>query len=401
LRQSPLVTDIYAAPGNAGTALTAHNVNIKATDSQALCRFAQEHGVGLVVIGPEGPLAQGIVDCFETIGIPVFGPRQAAAQIEASKVFAKELLQKYRIPCALSASFSSYNEAEAHLNAHGAPVVIKADGLAAGKGVTVAMTTAEAHAALRAIMTEKQFGEAGCRVVIEEYLTGKEVSVFVFSDGTSMVPLVSACDYKAVYDDNRGPNTGGMGAYSPPPFYMPALDRQIMEIIMRPVVQALAQEGRPYRGLLYGGIIVTSEGPKALEFNARFGDPETQVVLPLLKSDLVEIMLAVARGNLGHLKIEWRTDACVCVVLASEGYPGEYKTGVPISGLDQVDPDIMVFHAGTRPGPNPGQILTSGGRVLSVVARGATVKEARDRVYANVSRIHFPGCHYRKDIAQI
>jgi len=399
LKQSPRVSEIYVAPGNAGTAQLAHNVDIKSTDSQSLCRFARDNKIGLVVVGPEAPLALGIVDSFENIGIPVFGPRQAAAQIEASKVFAKELLQKYGIPCARSASFTSYQEAEAFLDSQPVPIVIKADGLAAGKGVIIAQTAPEARSALRAIMAEKQFGEAGCRVVIEEFLSGKEVSVFVFSDGTSAVPLVPACDYKAVNDGNRGPNTGGMGAYSPPPFYTPELDRQIQEAIMQPAVRALAREGRPYKGLLYGGLMITAQGPKALEFNARFGDPETQVVLPRLKTDLVDIMLAVIQGNLAHLKIEWHPRACVGVVLASGGYPGEYKTKLPISGLDRMDKDVIVFHAGTTISTRPGEVLTSGGRVLSVVATGATIEEARNKVYANVSRIDFPGRHYRQDIA--
>jgi len=353
------------------------------------------------VVGPEAPLAQGIVDRFQETGIPIFGPSRLAAEIESSKVFAKELLQRYNIPCARSASFSDYDQAREYIKRQRLPMVVKADGLAAGKGVMVVNSTPEALDALDTIMKSRAFGTAGDRVVIEECLAGKELSTFAFSDGTTVIPAVAACDYKRVYDGDRGPNTGGMGSYSPPRFFDPALARAVEETIMGPAVKAMTREKRPYRGVLYGGLMVTGDGPKVLEFNARFGDPETQVTLPLLKTDLVDIMLAVIGGRLSQIKVEWSQDACVGVVIASGGYPGSYKTGFPITGLDELDKDITVFHAGTKVGDEAGQVLTDGGRVLTVVATGKTLAEARGKVYANIPRIQFEGCHYRKDIAEI
>ena len=316
-------------------------------------------------------------------------------------MFAKELMQKYHIPCARGVSFSDYNQAKEYLQKQSPPIVIKADGLAAGKGVIVADSIPQALKALSSLMETKMLGTAGDKVVIEERLFGKEMSAFAFTDAHAVVPVVPACDYKRVYDGDQGPNTGGMGSYSPPYFLTPRLDKAVKESIMEPAVKAMRAEGRPYKGALYSGLMVTNNGPKVLEFNARLGDPETQVVLPRLKTDLVDIMLAVIDNKLDSINIEWRRDACVGVVIASAGYPGSYKTGFPISGLDEVDKEILVFHAGTKAGSAPGQILTNGGRVLTVVATGKNIAEARKKVYQNISRIHFEGCHYRKDIAEI
>jgi phosphoribosylamine--glycine ligase len=310
-------------------------------------------------------------------------------------------MQRYGIPCARSTSFSEYTQAKEFIQQQQPPLVVKADGLAAGKGVTVANSIPQALEALYNIMEAKAFGAAGDRVVIEECLSGKEMSAFAFTDGNSVIPMVAACDYKPVFDGNQGPNTGGMGSYSPPHFMTPALAKTVRETIMEPAVKAMEKEKRPYQGVLYGGLIITNDGPKALEFNARFGDPENQVTLPLLKTDLVDIMLAVINGNLDRINVEWSEDACVGVVMASAGYPGSYKTGFPVTGLDELDKDILVFHAGTKMGSESGQVLTSGGRVLTVVATGRNIAEAREKVYANIPRIRFKGCHYRRDIAKI
>ena len=401
LAQSPKAEEIYVAPGNAGTAKVAHNININPTDIESLAKVAQEKRIELVVVGPEAPLADGIVDRFQGAGIPTFGPTKAATQIESSKVFAKELMQKYKIPCARSVSFSTYTQAKKYIQRQQPPLVVKADGLAAGKGVTVADSIPQALDALNTIMEDKAFGAAGDRVVIEECLSGREMSAFAFTDGKTVVPMAAARDYKPVFDGDNGPNTGGMASYSPPHFYKPSLAKRVTETIMEPAVKAMYKEKRLYKGVLYGGLMITNEGPKVLEFNARFGDPESQVTLPLLKTDIVDILLAVINGNLNQVNVEWSEDACVGVVMASAGYPGKYKTGFPITGLDKLDKDILVFHAGTKMGSEPGQVLTNGGRVLTVVAMGKTIAEAREKVYLNLPRIHFEGCHYRRDIAEI
>jgi phosphoribosylamine--glycine ligase len=400
LAQSPKVKEIFTAPGNAGTTQITQNLDISPTDIDSLAKTAQKKGVELVVVGPEAPLAEGIVDHFHGIGIPIFGSTKAATQIEASKVFAKDLMQKYNIPSARSTSFSDYNKAKEYIQKQTPPIVVKADGLAAGKGVIIADSIPQALEALGKFLTSNDFGSAGDKVVIEEYLSGEEMSTFAFSDGNNIIPMVAACDYKRVYDRGQGPNTGGMGSYSPPHFFNPTLARNVKEEIMEPVIKAMAREKRHYRSVLYGGLIVSDNKPKVLEFNARFGDPETQVTLPLLKTDLLDIILAVINGNLNQINVEWSQDACVGVVMASAGYPDSYKTGFPISGLDKLDKDIMVFHAGTRLN-SEGQVLTQEGRVLSVVATGNTIAEAREKVYSNLPRIHFEGCHYRKDIADI
>jgi len=401
LLQSPKVSEVYAAPGNAGTAKVAHNININPSDMEGLAQAAKKERIDLVVVGPEAPLAEGIVDYFENKDIPVFGPTKAAAQIEASKVFAKDLAQKYGIPCAKSKSFSDYAEAKEYLKKQNPPLVVKADGLAAGKGVSVAKSVPEALDALKNIMQNRAFGAAGDKVVIEEYLEGSEMSSFAFTDGQAVIPMVAACDYKPVYDGNKGPNTGGMGSFSPPHFYSPELDRIVMQNILKPAVEAMDKEGKPYQGVLYGGLMITPQSPKVLEFNARFGDPETQVVLPRLKTDLVEILMAVVNGKLDQIEVKWDDNACVGVVMASAGYPGSYKTGFPIRGLDSLDKEILVFHAGTKTGSNQGEVVTSGGRVLTVAATGKTLGEAKEKVYANIPKIQFEGCHYRKDIAKV
>jgi phosphoribosylamine--glycine ligase len=400
LAQSPKVEEIYAAPGNAGTSQLAQNLDIKAEEIEALLKTAKDLKIDLTVVGPEAPLAAGIADKFISNGMAIFGAGQKAAEIESSKVFAKDLMQRHGIPCAKSASFSDYQKARAYVQEQEPPIVLKADGLAAGKGVIIAESIPEAQEALTRIMQAKTFGAAGKRVVIEEHLFGREMSFFCFTDGRKVLPTVAACDYKRIYDGNRGPNTGGMGSYSPPPFYNQALGNIIIKTIMEPAILALADEGRLYKGVLYGGLMITNKMPKVIEFNARLGDPEAQVVLPRLKSDLAEIMMATVNNQLDKINIEWDDDACVGVVMASGGYPGKYQTGFEINGLDDVDEDILVFHAGTRINPE-GQIMTSGGRILTVVAMGKNLAEAREKVYKNIPRIQFEGCHYRKDIAEM
>ena len=403
LRQSPRVDALFVAPGNAGTAAIATNLAVAATDIEALAQAVQNRGVDLTIFGPEAPLASGIVDRFQELGLRIFGPTQAAAQIEVSKGFAKELMRRHGIPCADGLTFDSYAEATRFIERHDAPLVVKADGLAAGKGVTVAATREQALAAVRACMEERAFGAAGERVVIEEYLEGREVSVFVFTDGEALSPVVAACDYKRVYDGDQGPNTGGMGSYSPPEFWEPSLAKEIEQRILQPTVRALAQEGRTYRGVLYGGLMMTSQGPKVIEFNCRLGDPETQVIIPLLETDLVDIVEAVLEGNLTETSIEGGPEACVGVVIAAGGYPGEYQKGIAITGLDDVPEDIEVFHAGTKPvagkGSTATDVVTDGGRVLTVVGRGPSLEAARERAYDTAQRITFSGAFYRRDIA--
>jgi len=397
LRQSSRVAEVYVAPGNAGTAAIARNLDISPNDLDALSRAAKDYKIDLVVVGPEVPLAAGIVDILEGLGIPAFGPSREAALIESSKVFAKKLMHKYGIPCARDEVFTSFDSAQDYVNKHRLPLVVKADGLAAGKGAIIAQSTEEAMKALSDIMEARIFGDAGDQVLVEECLVGQEISLIAFTDGKTVVPMVPARDYKRIYDHDLGPNTGGMGVYSPPGFFNSELADTLTKTILEPVVRAMAEEKKPYKGVLYAGLMLTSEGPKVLEFNARFGDPETQVQLPLLKSDLVDIMFSVIDGTLEHTKVEWSDGACVGVVMASGGYPDSYKVGFPITGLDRVDSDIMVFHAGTV--ADGVKVSTSGGRVLTVTAIGGGVAEAREKVYHSVPFIQFEGCHYRKDIA--
>ena len=396
--QSPRVEKVFAAPGNAGTAAIAENLNLHPTDIEGLGKAAKEKGIDLVVVGPEAPLASGIVDYFDKLGIPIFGPTKAATRIESSKVFARNLMEKYGIPCPEGAIFSAYSKAREYLQEQQLPVVIKADGLAAGKGVIIASSLAEAHKALGDIMEAKIFGSAGDRVIIDKYLGGREVSLIAFTDGKTVSPLMPACDYKKIGDGDHGPNTGGMGSYSPPSFFSTGMTKKITKDILLPTVKAIAKEGLPYKGVLYVGLMIVDGEPVVLEFNARFGDPETQVILPLLKTDLVDILVAVVQGNLDQVKIEWSSGACVGVVVASGGYPGSYRTGFPIQGIDKVDKGVLIFHAGTKLG-NDGIIYTDGGRVLTVAGVGKDMAEARKKVYRNIPNIHFEGCYYRKDIA--
>ncbi len=398
IAQSPRVDKVFVAPGNAGTAAIAENLNIRPTDIEALGKVAKEKNIDLVLVGPESPLASGIVDYFNSLGIPIFGSTKAATQIESSKVFAQNLMEKYGIPYPKGAVFSSYSEARKYLGQQKPPVVVKADGLAAGKGVIIANSMVEANKALSDIMEAKIFGSAGDKVIIDECLTGREVSLIAFTDGETVSPMLPACDYKKTGDGDQGPNTGGMGSYCPPGFFSAELIEKATNTILLPTVRAMANEGMPYKGVLYAGLMIVNGEPLVLEFNARFGDPETQAVLPLLKTDLVDILLAVIQGNLDQLKIEWSSDACVGVVMASAGYPGSYKTGFPIKGLDKVDKDVVIFHAGTKLG-NDGIIYTNGGRVLTVASTGKDMAEAQGKVYRNLPSIHFEGCYYRKDIA--
>lgn len=396
LKKSSRVERIYCAPGNAGISELAENVPIKESEFDKIAQFALDYAIDLVVVGPEDPLAAGIVDYLEERNIPVFGPRGNAAIIEGSKVFTKELLQKYKIPTAAYESFESYEPALAYVRKQGAPIVIKADGLAAGKGVIVAQTLAEAEKALQDIMVDKVFGEQGSQVVIEEFLQGQEMSILSFVDGNVVRPMVPSQDHKQIFDEDKGPNTGGMGTYSPLPHIPQSVIDEAIETIIKPTAEAMVKEGRPFRGVLFAGLMITENGPKTIEFNARFGDPETQVVLSLLETDLLDIFLATINGRLQDMDIQWSGDTAVCVVLASGGYPGSYPKGVPIHGLDEVQ-DSVVFHAGTT--HKDGQVVTDGGRVLGVTARGASIVEARAKAYADVERIRFEGMQYRTDIA--
>ncbi len=398
LAKSPKGSKIYTVPGNAGTGAISVNLKIRPTDIEALASAAKEIGIDLTFVGPEAPLAAGIVDYFEQLKLPIIGPTKNAARLESSKVFARNLMQKYAIPCACGKTFSSYVEAREYLNSQQLPVVIKANGLAAGKGVIIANSREEATKALTDIMESRIFGASGDQVVIEEYLDGKEVSLLAFTDGITVIPMVPACDYKRAFDNDQGPNTGGMGSYSPPKFFDDKLTNQVVETIIKPTVKAMSQEGIPYKGILYTGLMITPDGPKVLEFNARFGDPETQVILPRLGNDLLDILLALHGNKLNEIEVNWNNNACVGVVVASGGYPGNYETGFPINGLDKVDSDIMIFHAGTRKGEDS-QTLTDGGRVLTVTATGQTLAEARGKVYRNLPFIQFKGSYYRRDIS--
>lgn len=399
LAKSSRVTKLYCAPGNAGIAQIAECVPINVMKFDELIRFAKEQAVDLVVVGPDDPLAAGIVDAFAAAGIPAFGPNKAAAEIEGSKIFMKSLLRKYNIPTARYETFDDYETALAYLRAQQPPIVVKADGLAAGKGVTVARTMEEAEAALRGMMIDRVFGASGTKVVIEEFLEGQEMSILSFVDGEVVRPMVPAQDHKPVFDGDQGPNTGGMGTYTPLPHIDPAIVEEAVEKIIKPTAAAMVKEGRPFRGVLFAGLMITKDGPKVIEFNARFGDPETQVVLPRLKTDLLDIILAAMDGKLGGVDLEWSDEAAVCVILASEGYPGAYPKGRRIEGIDQAEAaGALVFHAGTAQAEGGG-FVTSGGRVLGVVGRGRDIAEARGRAYEACSLIRFEGVHYRKDIA--
>ena len=398
LNQSPRVTKVYCAPGNAGIAREAEVVPIDVTDIKALVDFAVSEGIGLTCVGPELPLTLGIVDAFEDAGLSIFGASRAAAEIEGSKVFTKDLLAKYNIPSGTYKVFDDADAARAYLKEIGAPIVVKADGLAAGKGAIVCQTLEEAEEAVRLCMEERAFGDAGDRVVIEEFLVGEEASFLAFSDGKTVLPMATSQDHKPIFDGDKGPNTGGMGAYSPAPVVTPELFDQTMNEIMIPTVQAMASEGRPYKGVLYAGLMIKDGKARVLEFNARFGDPEAQPLFMRLDGDLVEIMEAVIDERLDEITLDWQDDATICVVMASGGYPGDYEKGQVITGIDEADAlhDVKVFHAGTA--EKDGKIVTSGGRVLGVTARGKDIPQAIERAYEACALIKWDGAQYRKDI---
>ena len=396
IAQSPKVEKIYCAPGNAGIGQLAECVDIKVEDLDGLAEFAKANGVDLTVVGPEVPLTLGVVDRFEQDGLRIFGPAKNAAIIEGSKEFSKEIMVKYGVPTAAYGSFTDEASALAYIDEVGAPIVVKADGLAAGKGVVVAMDIETAKNAVKEIMADQVFGAAGNKVVIEEFLDGEEVSVLAFSDGKTVVPMVSAQDHKRAYDNDEGPNTGGMGAYSPAPIYTADMEKFVLENVLQPTVDGMAKEGRTYKGVLYAGLMVTKDGVKVLEFNARFGDPETQAVLMRLDSDLVEIMEAVIDGKLAEQEIKWNQKPAVCVVVAAGGYPKSYRKGDEITGLAPANEKAVVFHAGTK--LIDGKITSNGGRVLGVTAMGEDIKNAIDNAYEAVDKIHFADCFSRRDI---
>ncbi|WP_110113615.1 phosphoribosylamine--glycine ligase [Bacillus sp. CGMCC 1.16541] len=393
--QSTLVKNVFVAPGNVGMTSIATCVEIEEHEQEKLIRFAKENKVGLTIVGPEVPLMEGIVDAFEREGLMIFGPRKQAAMIEGSKAFAKELMDKFQIPTASYETFESYEEAKAYVEEKGAPIVIKADGLAAGKGVTVALSEEEAIETLRDMLVNKKFNEASQQVVVEEFLEGEEFSLMAFVHGTDVYPMVIAQDHKRAYDGDKGPNTGGMGAYSPVPQISEYIVEQAIETILKPMAKGLVQEGCSYTGILYAGLIATNEGPKVIEFNARFGDPETQVVLPRMKSDLVEVLLNILTNR--SVNIEWAEEAVVGVVVASAGYPNDYKKYAPIKGLENVSADTLVFHAGTELRDH--QYVSNGGRVLLFAQIAPTIEQAQKSVYEQLSLIDTEeNFFYRYDI---
>jgi phosphoribosylamine--glycine ligase len=398
LRQSQYVNQLFCAPGNGGIADIAECVPIKVDDIPELLAFALDRAIDLTVVGPEVPLVAGVVDAFEKAGLRIFGPSKAAAQLEGSKIFAKEFMSRHHIPTPRFLSFNNYEAAKTALPLFTLPVVVKADGLAAGKGVIICQTMQEADNALKDIMSERLFKQAGSRVVLEEFLAGEEASILAVCDGTDFILLEASQDHKRIFDNDEGPNTGGMGAYSPTPVVKPEMMKTITRTVFQPVLTGMAKEGHPFKGILYAGIMVTKQGPRVLEFNVRFGDPETQAILPRLKTDLVEVMLAATEGRLKSMNLEWDKRSCICVVLAAGGYPGEYDTGIVISGLDKLPNEAAAFHAGTR--LKNGTLVTAGGRVLGVTSLGADIAEAMKNVYQAVEKVTFTGCHYRRDIGK-
>ncbi len=418
LAQSPKVTELLCAPGNAGIEAVARCVDTGAEDIEGIVSLAKEENIDLAVIGPEVPLAMGVTDRLEKAGIKTFGPNKKCSRLEASKSFTKEFLKRHNIPTAGYREFTCKEELLSSVGIFGYPMVLKADGLAAGKGVVIAENRAEAEKAIEEIMGERVFGSAGDKVVVEEFLTGVEASMLCFVDEKTIVPMESAQDYKRVFDGDKGPNTGGMGTYSPSLLFTPELEEQIRERILEPALKGFQEDGLDFKGVLFIGLMLTEEGPKVIEFNNRFGDPETQSVLPRLESDLLDIFVAVTENRLADVDISWKEDKAVCVVAASGGYPGSYEKNKVIGGLDRVDEDVMVFHAGTAkkdtaqlgcaslgkegcPGEPHMATVTSGGRVLGVTAMGKTHEEARARAYDNIKRIRFEGMQYRKDIGVI
>ncbi|MBR5581976.1 MAG: phosphoribosylamine--glycine ligase [Phascolarctobacterium sp.] len=401
LAQSPKVESILAAPGNPGIAELpkCECVALNLDDLEKVADFAEDNGIELTVVGPEATLVAGIADVFKRRGMPVFGPSKAAAQLEGSKAFSKELMAKYDIPTAFFKVCEDIETAKAYVEEKGAPIVVKADGLAAGKGVVVAMTKEEALAAIDDMMGDQIFGNAGARVVLEEFMEGEEASLLAFTDGKIVVPMIAAQDHKRIFDNDEGPNTGGMGTYAPAPVMTDVLRLKATEIVLKPVVAAMAEEGTPYQGCLYAGLMINGDSVKVVEFNCRFGDPETQVIMPLLDGDLAEIMLACATGTLDEVEVAWHDKAAVCVVMASGGYPGKYENGKEITGLADANADeaTVVFHAGTK--AVDGKIVTAGGRVLGVTSVDKNIRDARDRAYAAVEKVKFDQVFYRKDIA--
>ena len=397
IAQSPDVEKIYCAPGNGGIGDLAECVPISDSDIEGLLKFADNKRIDLTVVGPEVPLTLGIVDSFQAQGLSIFGPSQKAAELEGSKVFSKYLMDKYHIPTAAYKTFEKYEDAKKYIETGPIPIVVKASGLAAGKGALVCFTYEEAAEALKKIMVKKEFGSAGDKVIIEEYLRGEEASVLAITDGEKVVPLVPAQDHKAILDGDKGPNTGGMGAYAPAVLIDDEMLRTVQKQILEPTVQGMALESRPYKGVLYAGLMITAQGPKVIEFNCRFGDPETQVILPLIKNDLVEIMSACIDGNLDQIKIQQKDKVAVCVVMSSGGYPGSYEKGKQILGLSRKwDDGIIIFHAGTK--IVDGKCITGGGRVLGVTAVGDEVRDTIKKAYGAVGKIAFDGAYYRRDI---
>ena len=398
LNQSPKIKKIYCAPGNGGISQIAECIPISDVDIESLINFADENQIDLTVVGPEAPLVKGIVDAFQAKGLTIFGPSQKAAELEGSKIFAKYILDKYKVPTAKYKTFKNAQEAQTYIKNNDAPLVVKADGLAAGKGAIVCHTTDEALEAINSIMVERIFGAAGDKVIIEECLIGEEVSILAISDGINFIPLSPAQDHKPIFDNDKGPNTGGMGAYAPAVNVNNETFQNICDNIIAPTIKGMALEGRPYKGVLYAGLIMTKDGPKVIEFNCRFGDPETQVILPLLKSDLADVLYKCANGNLKINQIETYDKFAVSVVMASGGYPGQYEKGKKIIGLENIEDDnIVVFHAGTKLDEN--NLITNGGRVLAVTAMADSVKEAIQGAYKSIGKIAFDGAYYRKDIA--
>ncbi len=399
ISQSPLVKKVFAAPGNAGIEELAECRQIQPTDFDKLLHLAKSQKIDLTVVGPEAPLVKGIVDLFQKNDLRIFGPSKGAARLEGSKVFSKQRMREYKVPTASYEVFSSANEAQKYVTDRKPPFVVKADGLAAGKGVTVAMTHEEASKAITDALENKIFGEAGNQVVVEEFLQGEELSILAFTDGKKVLPLASSQDHKKAFDNDEGPNTGGMGAYSPCPFADEDGTETLVDKTIRPLIEGLRKEGVEYRGLIYAGLMLTEKGPFVLEYNVRFGDPEAEAVIPRLDEDIVPILLEVADGKLSRNKLRWKCQASVTVVLASQGYPGHYSNGFPVTGLEKFSnkKDILIFHAGTKKDASKG-VVTAGGRVLDVTALGSSLQEARYKVYGAVTEIHFQGCFFRKDI---
>jgi phosphoribosylamine--glycine ligase len=398
ISQSPMVKIVYGAPGNAGIEKIGKCVNISADDIKTLADFAQRENIDLTVVGPELPLTLGIVDEFERRNLRIFGPKKDAAIIEGSKVFAKEFMRKYHIPTASFKIFEYKEKALDFIRSSDFPIVIKVDGLAAGKGSIVAKDLSSAEEAINKILVDKTFGDAGSKVVVEEFLQGEEVTILTFTDGKTIVPMISSQDYKRAYTDDRGPNTGGMGSYAPTLFINDKMMKRIQDEILEPTIASLEREGRNFKGILYAGLMMTEVGPKVMEFNCRFGDPETQVVLPLLKNDLLEIFLSILEGELDLEEINWKDEFAVCVVLASAGYPGKYEKGSEITGLDRVGKEAVLFHAGTK--TSNGKVVTNGGRVLGVTAVDKTIEKTISKAYSAIEKIKFKGMQFRKDIGR-